>query len=65
MTARVAFLAAAIVGHGSYVDRDPSAAPLMAVVISRSHRGRLPTEAAFARLAGIVPILACSGQTTR
>ena len=35
------------------------------VMLSWSHRGRLPTEAAFARLAGVAPIPASSGQTIR
>ena len=35
------------------------------VVLSWSHQGRLPTEAAFARLAGAAPIPASSGQTIR
>ena len=34
-------------------------------LLSWSHRGRLPTEAAFARLAGTAPIPASSGQTIR
>jgi transposase len=45
----------------------PGVGPLLAaqVVISWSHRGRFPTEAAFARLAGVAPIPASSGQTIR
>ena len=35
------------------------------VVLSWSHPGRLPNEAAFARLAGAAPIPASSGQTIR
>lgn len=35
------------------------------LLISWSHPGRVPTEAAFARLAGSAPIPASSGQTTR
>jgi hypothetical protein len=35
------------------------------LVISWSHRGRVRTEAAFARLAGVAPIPASSGQTIR
>jgi transposase len=35
------------------------------VLLSWSHRGRLPNEAAFARLAGVAPIPASSGQTIR
>jgi transposase len=45
----------------------PGVGPLLAaqVVISWSHRGRVANEAAFARLAGVAPIPASSGQTTR
>jgi transposase len=35
------------------------------LLLSWSHRGRLPNEAAFARLAGTAPIPASSGQTIR
>jgi transposase len=35
------------------------------ILLSWSHRGRLPDEAAFARLAGVAPIPASSGQTVR
>jgi transposase len=35
------------------------------LVLSWSHRGRISSEAAFARLAGAAPIPASSGQTTR
>jgi transposase len=35
------------------------------VLLAWSHRGRLPNEAAFARLAGVAPIPASSGQTVR
>ena len=35
------------------------------VLLSWSHPGRLPSEAAFARLAGVAPIPASSGQTIR
>jgi transposase len=35
------------------------------VLISWSHPGRVPSEAAFARLAGAAPIPASSGQTIR
>jgi transposase len=35
------------------------------LIISWSHPGRVPTEAAFARLAGAAPIPASSGQTKR
>jgi transposase len=35
------------------------------VLLAWSHKGRLPNEAAFARLAGVAPIPASSGQTIR
>jgi transposase len=45
----------------------PGVGPLLAaqIVLSWSHRGRLVSEAAFARLAGAAPIPASSGQTIR
>ena len=45
----------------------PGVGPLLAaqLVISWSHSGRIPSEAAFARLAGVAPIPASSGQTIR
>lgn len=45
----------------------PGVGPLAAaqVLISWSHRGRITSEAAFARLAGCAPIPASSGQTIR
>jgi transposase len=45
----------------------PGVGPLAAaqVVLSWSHRGRIRSEAAFARLAGCAPIPASSGQTIR
>ncbi len=45
----------------------PGVGPLLAaqVVISWSHSGRVANEAAFARLAGVAPIPASSGQTIR
>jgi transposase len=45
----------------------PGVGPLAAaqVLISWSHRGRITSEAAFARLAGCAPISASSGQTVR
>ncbi len=42
---------------------DPHAAAQL--VLSWSHRGRIESEAAFARLAGAAPIPASSGQTVR
>jgi transposase len=45
----------------------PGVGPLAAaqIVVSWSHRGRIASEAAFARLAGCAPIPASSGQTVR
>jgi transposase len=45
----------------------PGVGPLVAaqILISWSHRGRIRSEAAFARLAGSAPIPASSGQTIR
>jgi transposase len=45
----------------------PGVGPLAAaqVLLSWSHRGRIRSEAAFARLAGCAPIPASSGQTVR
>jgi transposase len=45
----------------------PGVGPLLAaqVVLSWSHKGRIVSEAAFARLAGAAPIPASSGQTIR
>jgi transposase len=45
----------------------PGVGPLLAaqVVLSWSHKGRFSSEAAFARLAGVAPIPASSGQTIR
>ena len=35
------------------------------LLLACSHRGRVRSEAAFARLAGVAPLPASSGQTTR
>jgi transposase len=45
----------------------PGVGPLAAaqILISWSHRGRITSEAAFARIAGCAPIPASSGQTSR
>jgi len=45
----------------------PGVGPLLAaqLVLSWSHKGRLTSEAAFARLAGVAPIPASSGKTNR
>jgi transposase len=46
---------------------EPGVGPIVAaqLIVAWSHRGRLRSEAAFARLAGVAPIPASSGQTTR
>ena len=46
---------------------EPGVGPVTAaqLIISWSHPGRVPTEAAFARLAGTAPIPASSGKTNR
>ena len=46
---------------------EPGVGPIVAaqLIVAWSHHGRLRSEAAFARLAGIAPIPASSGQTTR
>jgi transposase len=46
---------------------EPGVGPIVAaqVIVTWSHRGRVRSEAAFARLAGVAPIPATSGQTTR
>jgi transposase len=46
---------------------EPGVGPIVAaqLIVSWSHRGRLRSEACFARLAGVAPIPASSGQTTR
>ncbi|MGE5273976.1 MAG: IS110 family transposase [Verrucomicrobiota bacterium] len=46
---------------------EPGVGPIVAaqVIVAWSHRGRLRPEAAFARLAGVAPVPASSGQTTR
>jgi transposase len=45
----------------------PGVGPLLAaqIMLSWSHKGRITSEAAFARLAGVAPIPASSGQTIR
>jgi transposase len=45
---------------------EPGIGPIVAaqLIVSWSHRGRLRSEACFARLAGVAPIPASSGQTT-
>jgi len=46
---------------------EPGVGPIVAaqLLIAWSHPGRLHSEAAFARLAGVAPLPASSGQTTR
>ena len=46
---------------------EPGVGPIVAadVIIAWSHRGRVRSEAAFARLAGVAPVPASSGQTIR
>ena len=46
---------------------EPGVGPIVAaqLVVAWSHRGRLRSEACFARLAGVAPVPASSGQTTR
>jgi transposase len=46
---------------------EPGVGPIVAaqLIIAWSHRGRLRSEACFARLAGVAPVPASSGQTTR
>jgi Transposase IS116/IS110/IS902 family len=47
--------------------RFPGVGPIVAaqLIVAWSHPGRLRSEACFARLAGVAPIPASSGQTTR
>ena len=46
---------------------EPGVGPIVAaqLIVSWSHKGRVRSEAAFARLAGVAPIPASSGQTIR
>jgi transposase len=46
---------------------EPGVGPIVAaqLLVAWSHRGRVRSEAAFARLAGVAPVPASSGQTTR
>jgi transposase len=46
---------------------EPGVGPIVAaqLLVAWSHRGRLRSEACFARLAGVAPLPASSGQTTR
>jgi transposase len=47
--------------------REPGVGPIVAaqLIVAWSHRGRVRSEAAFPRLAGVAPVPASSGQTTR
>jgi transposase len=46
---------------------EPGVGPIVAaqLIVAWSHRGRVRSEAAFARLAGVAPVPASSGQTIR
>ena len=46
---------------------EPGVGPIVAaqLIVTWSHRGRVRSEAAFARLAGVAPLPASSGQTIR
>jgi transposase len=46
---------------------EPGVGPIVAaqLLVAWSHRGRVRSEAAFARLAGVAPLPASSGQTNR
>ena len=46
---------------------EPGVGPIVAaqLLVAWSHRGRLRSEACFARLAGVAPVPASSGKTTR
>ena len=52
--------------HRELLD-EPGVGPIVAaqLIVTWSHHGRVRSEAAFARLAGVAPIPASSGQTTR
>ena len=47
--------------------QEPGVGPIVAaqLIVAWSHRGRVRSEAAFARLAGVAPVPASSGQTRR
>jgi transposase len=70
-TAEAAELERELLGHvralAPQLLDEPGVGPVVAaqVIVAWSHRGRLRSEAAFARLAGVAPIPASSGQTTR
>ncbi len=70
-TAEAAELERELLGHvralAPQLLEEPGVGPVVAaqVIVAWSHRGRLRSEAAFARLAGVAPIPASSGQTQR
>src|SRR5213076_100964 len=70
-TAEAAELEGEILGHAralapSLLD-EPGVGPIVAaqLIVAWSHRGRLRSEACFARLAGVAPVPGSSGQTRR
>ncbi len=70
-TAEAAELEAEILAHvrglAPQLLDEPGIGPIVAaqLIVTWSHPGRVRSEAAFARLAGVAPIPASSGQTTR
>ena len=58
-----------IIGHVLVPEllHEPGVGPIVAaqLIVSSSHRDRVCSEAAFARLAGVAPLPASSGQTIR
>ena len=70
-TVEAAELEQEIVGHVRMLAPrlldEPGVGPIVAaqLIVAWSHRGRVRSEAAFARLAGVAPVPASSGQTTR
>jgi transposase len=70
-TAEAAELEAEILAHvralAPKLLEEPGVGPIVAarLIVAWSHRGRVRSEAAFARLAGVAPVPASSGQTTR
>jgi transposase len=70
-TVEAAELERELLGHvralGPRLLDEPGVGPIVAaqLLVAWSHRGRLRSEACFARLAGVAPVPASSGQTTR
>jgi transposase len=70
-TVEAAELEAELLGHvralAPQLLDEPGVGPIVAaqLLVAWSHRGRLRSEAAFARLAGVAPLPASSGQTVR